>query len=587
MLPRFPVFFLAALMLSACSTTAPVKPVNPPPEDYAYAQRYLAWLIAKEMADNDVTGLSIALVDDQRLVWASGFGYSDAENKVPATPKTPYRMSSIAKLLTASAAMQMAERGQMEIDRPLSRYLPKLSIKSRFSGAEPITPRNIMSHHSGLPYNFLKGMVDKSPRYFTTLVEDIKDEYVAYPPNFIWAYSNLGMTLLGAAIEQTSGQDYGRYIEQSFFQPLGMQDSYFASQPAIKGYRAGKLSEPLSVRDLPSGGLVSTVLDLGSFMKMVFADGRAGDRQILKPESLAEMFRPQNTRIPLDINLRVGLGWMLSGFEVENGGVVAGHWGSLLDFNCVLITLPEHKLGVVVASNSASARSVVDKVAAEALKLLLEAKTGIAPPAKHKTVRAPGSLTSQSIDAYTGYFDTVVGLVKVSNRFGDLNADVMGRTFQLPPQSDGWFGVKYKFLGLIPISVSALDDIHLSMNRIAGRDVLVGRIGNETTVLGEKLRKSPDQKWLMDYVGKYELMNPDSGPTPAHISLQNEDGMFIGECTFAEMPGFVLRVGINPVSDTEAVISGLGSGRGETIRMAQDGTGKRIFFSGFELRKMD
>jgi hypothetical protein len=219
-----------------------------------------------------------------------------------------------------------------------------------------------------------------------------------------------------------------------------------------------------------------------------------------------------------------------------------------------LVTLPEHKLGVVVASNSASARSVVDKVAAEALKLMLEAKTGIAPPARHEAVRASGSLTSQTMDAYTGYFDTVVGLVKVSNRFGDLNADVMGRTFQLPPQSDGWLGVRYKFLGLVPVSVSALDDIHLSMNRISGRDVLVGRIGNETTVLGEKLRKSPDQKWLMDYVGKYELLNPDSGPTPSHISLQHEDGMFIGECTFAEMPGFVLRVGIDPVSDTEAVI---------------------------------
>ena len=587
MLPRFPVFFLAALMLSACSTTAPVKPVKSPPEDYAYARHYLAWLIEKEMADNDVTGLSIALVNDQRLVWAAGFGYSDAENKVPATPKTSYRMSSIAKLLTASAAMQMAERGQMDIDQPLSRYLPKFSIRSRFPGGEPVTPRNIMSHHSGLPYNFLKGMVDGTPKYFTTLVEDIKDEYVAYPPNFIWAYSNLGMTLLGAAIEQTSGQDYSRYIEQSFFQPLGMQDSYFASQPAIKGYRAGKLSEPLSLRDLPSGGLVSTVLDLGSFMKMVFADGRVGDRQILRPETLAEMFRPQNARIPLDLNLRVGLGWMLSGFEVENGGVVAGHWGSLLDFHSVLITLPEHKLGVVVAANSASARRVVDKVAAEALKLLLEAKTGIAQPEKHETVRAPGSLTSRSVDAYTGYFDTVVGLVKVSHRFGDLNADVMGHSFQLPPQSDGWFGVKYKFLGLIPISLSALDDVHFSMNQIAGRDVLIGRIGNETTVLGEKLRKSPNQKWLMDYVGKYELVNPDKGPTPGHLSLQYEDGIFIGESTFAEMPGIVLRVGIDPVSDTEAVISGLGSGRGESIRMARDKTGKRIFYSGFELRKTD
>ncbi|MBI5428909.1 MAG: beta-lactamase family protein [Nitrosomonadales bacterium] len=585
---RFIPLVLTATLLSACSSTAPIKPADLPRGDYAYTQRYLTWLIEKEMDDNDVTGLSIALVDDQRVVWSSGFGYSDAEKRVPATPQTPYRMGSIAKIMTASAAMQMAEHGQIDIDQPLSRYLPEFAIKSRFDSNGAVTPRNIMTHHSGLPSNYLKGMTDNNPKPISTLVADTRDEYAAYPPNFIFAYSNLGMTLLGAAIEQTSGQDYSSYMKQSLFEPLGMRNTYFASQPALNGYNAGKLSRPLPLRDLPSGGLVSNVDDLARFMKMVFAGGRAGDRQILEPETLREMLRPQNASVPLDLNFRMGLGWMLSGFDVRNGGVVAGHGGSLLDFHSLMLTLPEHRLGVIVASNSASSIGAVNKIAAEALKVMLEAKSGIAPPAESpRDALPPTRLSPQMIDAYTGYFDTVVGLVKVSNRSGDLNAEVMGHTFELPPQGDGWLGIKYKLMGLIPVSVSALDELRLTQGRVAGRDVLVGKIGNETTIFGEKLQKAATQQWLTDYVGKYELITRSDGPVPGNISLRNEDGMFIGECTFAEMPNFVLRVGINPISENEAVISGLGSGRGETIRMIRDQSERRLVFSGFELRRVN
>lgn len=589
MFPRilaFPllVFSLAALLLAACSTPIPAKPVNLPREDYAYAKRYLTWLIEKEMADNDITGLSIAIVDDQKLVWSSGFGYSDVENKVPATSRTSYRMGSIAKIITATAAMHMAERGQMDIDQPLSSYLPEFSIKSRFHSAGPITPRNIMSHHSGLPANFLKGMLSKDPKYFTTLVSDVRDEYVAYPPNFVFAYSNLGMTLLGAAIEHTSGQNYNQYIKNSLFDPLGMRDSYFSSQPNLKGYRDGKISESLPLRDLPSGGLVSSVDDVSLFMKMVFAGGRTGNQQILKPEALAEMFRPQNAQVPLDINLRMGLGWMLNGSEVKGGGVVANHGGSLLNFHSELKILPERKLGVVVAANSAGGQGVVNRIAAEALKLLLEAKTGIVQP-ENNNMSAPGLVTANTIN--TGYFDTVVGIVKVDTQFGNLNAKLMGHSFQLAPHSDGWFGVKYNLLGLFPVSFSPLDDIRLAMTRIAGRDVLIGSMGNETTLVGEKLQLPSSREVLIDYVGNYELVNQDMGVTPTSLALHYEDGMYIAECTFAQLPNIVFRVGINPISDTEALISGLGSSRGETVRLHKDKTEKHMLFSGLDMRKIN
>lgn len=589
MFPRssaFPLLALplAALLLVACSSSTPVKPVNLPRGNYTYTQSYLSWLIKKEMADNNITGLSIALVDDQKLVWSSGFGYSDAENRVSATPRTAYRMGSIAKLMTATAAMQLAERGQMNIDQPLTQFLPEFSIRSRFPAAGPITPRNIMSHHSGLPANYLNGMLSKNPRYFASLAKGVQDEYVSYPPNFVFAYSNLGMTLLGAAIERVSGQDYGSHLNQSLFEPLGMRGSYFSSQPGLKGYSEGKAAQTLPLRDLPSGGLVSSVEDLGVFMKMLFADGRAGKQQLLSPETLAEMLRPQNDQVALDMNLRMGLGWMLDNSEIKRGGVVAGHGGSLLNFHSDLRILPEHKLGVVVAANSAGAHGVVNKIAAVALKLLLEAKTGIAQPDEPEAA-APRFAAAETIN--TGYFDTVVGLVKVGSQFGSLNAELMGHSFRLAPQGDGWFGVKYNLLGLLPISLSPLNDIRLAMTRIAGRDVLVGTMGNDTKLVGEKLQPPSARDVLMDYVGKYEVVSQDIGVTPTSLALHYEDGMFVAECAFAEVPNIVFRVGLDPISETEALISGLGSGRGETVRMFRDETGRHMVFSGLDMRKID
>jgi CubicO group peptidase (beta-lactamase class C family) len=590
MLRRIVLLLPLVLLLAACSSEPepPQKPAVIARGDYSYTMAYLRWLIEKEMDANEITGLSIALVDDQRVVWSSGFGYADEEKGVAATAQTPYRMGSIAKVLTASAAMQLAEQGKIELDAPLAKALPGFSIKSRYPDSGPITPRNIMAHHSGLPSNYLYGMVSSKPKYFTTLVDDIRNEYVAYPPDTIFSYSNLAVTLLGAAIEQRSGLPYGNYMAKSFFEPLGMRASYFSAEPDLQGYNEGEPAVPLPLRDLPSGGLVSSVEDLSQFMKMVFADGRVGDIQIISRQSLAEMFRPQYAGLPLDLDKQMGLGWMLGGFDVQNGGVVAGHGGSLLDFHSTMVILPEHRLGVVVASNSTSGRGVVGQVAEAALQLALEAKTGITQPEKKPLSNTTRELSEADAAHYSGYFDTMVGVVKIDNNAGKLDADALGHTFRLVPRDDGTFGLRYKLFGLIPVSVAAFDKISLAMEHVADHDVLVGKIGSDTMLFGEKLRKPAELGTLLDYVGKYEIVNRwEGGPVPENLEIREEDGMVIAECTFDQMPDFVLRVAVEPVSANEAKIAGVGPGRGETMYLAQVNGEKRIHFLGLDIRKLN
>jgi len=397
---------LLVFLLAGCAGM-PTRPESTARGDYSYTKEYITWLIQKEMKGNDVTGLSIALVDDQRVVWAQGFGYADEANRVPATPDTIYRVGSISKLFTATAAMQLVEQGKLDIDKPLSTCLPEFSVKSRFPDAGPITPRTLMTHHSGLPSDFLKGMWTKNPEPFTNVVNLIRDEYAQYPPDFVFSYSNLGVSLLGNAVERIAGRPYASHMDEAVLRPLGMNYSSFSARsdtasPMAKGYRKGKETEEPMLRDVPAGGLHTSVLDLSRFMEMVFARGRAGERRILREETLAEMLRPQNGGVPLDHDFRTGLGWMLTEVGIENAGKVAWHDGATLVYRSQLIILPEQKLGVVVLSNSATAGTVVHKVASEALKLALEAKTGIRQPERNKPVERDIGLSAKERSEWAG-----------------------------------------------------------------------------------------------------------------------------------------------------------------------------------------
>ena len=166
-------------------TSTPKKPATIPAGNYSYMKEYLSWMIPRQMAANHVTGVSIAVVDDQEVVWAEGFGFADKSGNVPAMPETLYEVGSISKLFTVTAAMQLVEQGKVELDQPLSRYLPGFAIKTRYKNSV-ITPRTIMTHHSGIPSGRAHGMWTRNPRAFTELVDLLKSEYAAYPTNFVF-----------------------------------------------------------------------------------------------------------------------------------------------------------------------------------------------------------------------------------------------------------------------------------------------------------------------------------------------------------------------------------------------------------------
>jgi len=607
-------------ILAGCATM-PLKPPTAVRGDYSYTREYISWLIRKEMAQQQVTGLSIALVDDQKIVWAEGFGYADRAKGVAATPATIYRAGSISKLFTATAAMQLVDDGLLDIDQPLQRYLPEFAIKSRFADAPPITPRNLLTHHSGLPGDLLKGMWSGSPAALADEVRLLRDEYAANPPGYVFAYSNVGMTLLGHAMEKIVDRDIDSYMTIALLLPLRMTNSSFStkidrSPLASRAYRADEEAAEPRLRDVPAGGLNTSVEDLSRFISMVFADGWAKQRQIVKSGTLAEMLRPQNSRVPLDLSFRVGLGWMLGaagGIDVRNAGPVAHHGGSTLYHRSQLIILPGHKLGVVVLANSASAGSVVNRVATETLKLALEAKAGITQLPQQQPEEKTGSkeigndagritvksgpksrataaerkpLTAAELQAYEGRYDTLAGLVEMRKKADYLEAGLLGKSVRLTPRPDGLLEISYRFLGLFPLSLGELDRVYLDRETVNGRDILKAVINGSEYLAGERLQPLPiPEKWRQR-AGDYEVVNGgDDTVLLEKLRLRYDEGILMAEYTMPLFTTQTMSLALSPLSDTEAVICGLGRGRGETVRVITRKGEELLVYSGYQLRK--
>lgn len=585
-----------AFALTSCGRP-PKKAEHLAPGDYSYTKAFITWLIDKEMKKEEVTGLSIAMVDDQQVVWAQGFGFADSANKVAARPETIYRAGSISKLFTSTATMQLAEQGWLDIDQPIQSYLPEFSIQSRFATGGPITPRTLMTHHSGLPSDLAHGMWTNHPEPFGQVVPMLRDEYVAAPANTVWSYCNLGVTVLGHALERVAGQPYAELLDDSLLSPLGMTHSSFSQTPAnsplmSKGYHAGKeVAEP-PLRDLPAGGLNTTVIDLSRFMAMVFANGRAGGRQLIRPETLAEMLRPQNTQVELDLDFRIGLAWFFDESDIGNAGPVVGHGGGTLAHISQLVLLPEHKLGVVVLTNSASAGGLVRKVAAEALKLALEAKAGIKQPDQPtETAGAGGQLPRKALHAYAGDYATDFGVVHITPKSGTLEAKIAGEegSFQLVPRADGLLGVRRKLFGLVPVSLGELDRVGFSLATVAGHEIVKASRKGRETLAGERIQPVPMPQSWRQRLGAYEVVNGgDDILKVLGARLYQQQGLLLLEGEFCFGPHTPVEkqtLAIAPQSDREAVICGLGRGLGETIRVVEVDGAEELQYSGYILKR--
>jgi serine beta-lactamase-like protein LACTB len=387
---------LLALVFLARPLAIRAEPVVPVAKKYEAVAEHLSKFIEREVRQKNLPALSIALVDDQRIVWARGFGFADPKAKTPATADTVYRVGSVSKLFTDLAIMQLVERGVLDLDAPIGKYLPDFKPDNPFD--KPITLRQMMAHRSGLVREPPIGnYFDPENPSLTKTVQSLNKTRLVYEPETKTKYSNAAIATVGFVLEETQKQPFARYLWRTLLDPLGMKHSSFEPDADLTKDLAKAVMWTYGGRDFPAptfelgmspaGSMYTNVLDLGHFLSVLFAGGKGPHGPIVKPETLEQMWTPQfakkDEKAPKE---GFGLGFYLSELD---GRKSIGHGGAVYGFATQLQALPKEKLGVVVVASRDGANGATNHIAEVALKQMLATKEAKPLPDIEETTRIP------------------------------------------------------------------------------------------------------------------------------------------------------------------------------------------------------
>lgn len=321
----------AALLFAAIPTAFAEGPAVAKPQDAGFSAAGLARIdayIKNEIAGNKIPGAIMMIQRNGKTAYFHSYGVRDPGTKEPMTPNTIFRIYSMSKPITTVAAMMLVEEGKLQLDDPLSKYIPafadvKVGVEKKsddgrtvldlVAAKKPITIQDLMRHTSGLTYGFFgEGMVKKA-YVDANLLEGDPDNAafadrlaklpLAYQPGTTWDYSQ-SVDILGRVVEVVSGKSLYQFEKERLLDPLGMKDtSFYVTDPAKKSLIAepfpndrkigagAEMNDPRVVRKYESGGggMVSTIGDYARFTQMMLNGGTLDGKRYLSPKTVAYM----------------------------------------------------------------------------------------------------------------------------------------------------------------------------------------------------------------------------------------------------------------------------------------------------------
>jgi CubicO group peptidase (beta-lactamase class C family) len=297
--------------------------------------------------------MSVAVALDDSLVWSRGLGWSDIENQVPARGNTVYRIASISKTFGTAAVVQLAERGLISLDDPVSLYVPTFP--------HPVSLRQIMTHTSGIRH--YRSGESASMTRFDSLEDAIrifKDDPLEHAAGTDTLYSSYAFNLLAGVVETVSGSPLEDYLTQEVFQPSGLTATSLEYPERIvpnrsRGYedRGGAIRNvgyvDLSIKWI-GGGMISSAEDL-----IRFHNGLSKNA-LVSPENWDLMNSRQALTDGSAIEYTLGWEWSTNG----EGERYVGKYGSGAGVSCYLIRVPEEHFALAVLVNIGGRGNIVE-----------------------------------------------------------------------------------------------------------------------------------------------------------------------------------------------------------------------------------
>jgi len=395
----------------------------------------------------EVPGLALAIVKNGQIILVQGFGFRDVEGKLPVTPKTLFAIGSCTKAFTTFVMGTLVDDGKLDWDAPVRNYIPEFRMHDRVA-TELITPRDLVTHRSGLPRHDLvwynatisrKQIVDRLP--YLEPSESFRSKF---------QYNNIMFMTAGYLVERVTGKSWEDTVRLRIFEPLGMTGSNFSVKDSQKAADFAKPYEDrddkvveIPFRDIstvgPAGSINSNVEDMSRWLIIHTHKGKIDGKQIISAAVLADIHSPHMTTGALQERPEIapagyGLGWSVDDYR---GHRRVHHGGGIDGFTTMTTLFPEDGLGLIVVANmgGTSLTEMVTRHAADRLlglstidwsgeELGKKAKNKAASKeakSKKDTVRRPGTTPAHPLDEYAGdYENPGYGIVKIELRDGKL-----------------------------------------------------------------------------------------------------------------------------------------------------------------------
>lgn len=322
------------------------------------AEAFVDKFMQEQMPVLHVPGAAIVIVQHDGLLFQQGYGMADLARQMPVdVNETLFRAGSISKLFTATAVMQLVERGAIDLEADVNEYLKRLQLPQRFD--RPVTVADLLLHTAGFDEVFFGVHVREAGELQPLadfLGEHLPERYL--PPGEFISYNDHGYTVAGLLVEEVSGLPFDQYVATHILEPLQMTESTF-TQPLPKerlaemavGYRYdGERYQPYAldyVQVSPSAGLIAPAGEMANFMLAHLNGGSFAGQPILQPATVASMQQRHFAHHPA---LR-GRGYGFAEWQ-ENGRRAVFHDGGNPGFLSRLFLLPEERVGFYLTFNS-------------------------------------------------------------------------------------------------------------------------------------------------------------------------------------------------------------------------------------------
>jgi CubicO group peptidase (beta-lactamase class C family) len=393
--------------------------------------------IKEEIQQGHLPGFALGVVRDGKLIYAKGFGLAKLGGKTPVTSKSLFHMASVTKTFVATAVMQLSEKGKIDLDAPLTRYLPYFRLNDE--RYRVITIRQMLSHTSGIPdtLNFNWDKPEYDAGALERFVRSVADQNLAFAPGEKFAYSNTAYEILGDVIAKVSGESFEDYVQHNVLTPLGMKDStllvrdanpQLLTSPHVLENSQVAVSKifPYNRAHSPSSTLYSNIEDMSAWAIANLNHGELNGKRILKPETAAAMWQPV---VPA-LGMKEGISWFSTDLQ---GHHLVLHSGGDTGFESMLILAPDDAVGIVAMCNfAAPSNHNLDEFVSLTLRIMLGLKES-APGVTSSTV-APVQLSSEEAkkkadDVLAAYVAALGGrgaLEKITSRVAKGSFEVTG-----------------------------------------------------------------------------------------------------------------------------------------------------------------